>query len=466
VIALALTLPLAGIAGRPAPAAGAPPGAKDVTAVLFQWDWTSVAAACTQILGPAGYGYVQVSPPQETIQGPQWYVSYQPVSYRIGNRQGTRAEFSAMVRQCHDAGVKVIADAIVNHMTAGSGTGTLGSAHTKYDYPGPYQNQDFHSCRRSISNYNDRSEVQNCELVELADLDTASGYVQGRIAAYLDDLRALGVDGFRIDAAKHVAASELAAIKARMSDPGSYWVQEVIYGAGEPIQPSEYTGSGDVHEFRYGTNLKRIFSNERLAYLESFGESWGMLPSGDAVSFVDNHDTERNGSTLTERDGSAYTLANVFMLAWPYGSPAVHSGYAVGDRDAGPPNDGTVNDGTVNACYTDGWRCQHAWPEITGMVGFHNAVAGTSVTNWWTDGDDQIAFGRGNAGYVVINHSASTLSRRFQTSLPAGTYCDVSDAPPTASGCAGASYVVDGSGQFDATVAPGTQVALHAGART
>ncbi|MGW4735966.1 hypothetical protein ACWEQC_43680, partial [Streptomyces shenzhenensis] len=29
------------------------------------------------------------------------------------------------------------------------------------------------------------------------------------------------------------------------------------------------------------------------------------------------------------------------------------------DPDAGPPNGGTVN-----ACWQDGWKCQHAWPEI------------------------------------------------------------------------------------------------------
>ncbi len=443
-----------------APAVAAPPGGKDVTAVMFQWDWTSVARACTDTLGPSGYGYVQVSPPHETIQGGQWWVSYQPVSYRLGNRQGTRAEFAAMVSTCHGAGVKVIADAVVNHMSAGSGTGTAGTRYSKYDYPGYYQTQDFHGCRSPISNYGDRYQVQNCELVSLSDLDTGSGYVQDEIADYLDDLRSLGVDGFRVDAAKHIAASDLSGIRSRMADPGTYWVQEVIYGGGEPITPEEYTGTGDVHEFRYGTNLKRVFQNEKLAYLANFGQSWGMLPSGQAVPFVDNHDTERNGSTLTYEDGSLYTQASVFMLAWPYGSPAVHSGYEFSDHDAGPPREGTVG-----SCYQDGWKCQHAWPEISGMVGFRNAVTGTAVGSWWDNGNDQIAFGRGSAGYVVINQEGGTLSRTFQTSLPAGTYCDVTDGRPTGSGCAGDVVTVDGSGRFTASVGAGGTLALHVGAR-
>lgn len=77
-----------------------------------------MAAACTNALGPAGYGYVQVSPPQEHIQGPQWWTSYQPVSYKIAGRLGDRTAFKAMVDTCHAAGVKVVADSVINHMAA------------------------------------------------------------------------------------------------------------------------------------------------------------------------------------------------------------------------------------------------------------------------------------------------------------------------------------------------------------
>lgn len=55
-------------------------------------------------------------------------------------------------------------------------------------------------------NYGDRGNVQNCELVGLADLNTGKDYVRGRIAGYLNDLLSLGVAGFRIDAVKHIPA--------------------------------------------------------------------------------------------------------------------------------------------------------------------------------------------------------------------------------------------------------------------
>ncbi|WP_371496729.1 alpha-amylase family glycosyl hydrolase [Kitasatospora sp. NBC_00374] len=455
--ALALSVG-AGLSLAPTAAASPPGGGKDVTATLFEWKFDSVAKACTDTLGPKGYGFVEVSPPQEHIQGSQWWTSYQPVSYRIAGRLGDRAAFQSMVSTCHAAGVKVIADSVINHMSAGSGTGTGGTVYSKYNYPGYYQDQDFHSCRSAISNYGDRSNVQNCELVNLSDLNTGSTYVQQTIANYLSDLLSIGVDGFRIDAAKHIAAADLSGIKSRMSNPNAYWVQEVIYGAGEPIQPSEYTGTGDVDEFRSGTWLKSAFDGGRIADLSSWGS--GLLGSGQARTFVDNWDTERNGSTLTYKYGNSYTLANVFMLASPYGSPNVYSGYAFTGHDDGPPNGGAVN-----ACYQDGWNCTHAWRQVANMVGFRNAVSGTALTNWWSNGNNAIAFGRGGKGYVAINHENGAITQTFQTSLPAGSYCDVQHGDPVAGGgCTGTSYSVGTDGKFTATVGAGDAVALYVGA--
>ncbi|MFF3322744.1 carbohydrate-binding module family 20 domain-containing protein [Streptomyces sp. NPDC002889] len=436
----------------PTSAQGTPPGEKDVTAVMFEWNFASVAKACTDQLGPAGYGYVQVSPPQEHIQGSQWWTSYQPVSYKIAGRLGDRASFRSMVSSCHTAGVKVVVDTVINHMAAASGTGTGGSSYTKYGYPGLYSSPDMDDCTARISNYQDRADVQNCELVGLADLDTGEEYVRTRIAGYMNDLLSLGVDGFRIDAAKHMPAADLAAIRAKLTDTGVYWKQEAIHGAGEAVSPSEYLGNGDVQEFRYARDLKRVFTSENLAYLKNFGEGWGYMASGRSAVFVDNHDTERVGDTLTYKDGANYTLAGVFMLAWPYGSPDVHSGYEWSDKDAGPPAGGKVN-----ACYSDGWKCQHAWREISSMVAFRNVARGQGVTNWWDNGGDQIAFGRGDKAYVAINHEASPLTRTFQTSLPAGTYCDVQS---------NRTVTVNDSGRFTATLGPDTALALHTGAVT
>ncbi|MET9299419.1 alpha-amylase family protein [Micromonospora aurantiaca] len=465
-LAASLLVPLTAAAP---PAAAATPGAKKVIVQLFEWNWTSVAAECTSTLGPKGYGYVQVSPPQEHVNSSPWWVSYQPVSYRIESRKGTRAQFQSMVNTCHAAGVKVIVDAVVNHMSGqeNGGTGWAGSSYGHYNYPGVYSAQDFHYCGRNgnndIANYNDRYEVQNCELVNLADLKTESEYVRGRLAAYLNDLLSLGVDGFRLDGSKHMPAADIAAIKAKLNR-SAYLVQEVIYGAGEPIQPTEYTGNGDVHEFRYGKDLARMFNNERLAYLKNFGESWGYLSSAKAVVFTDNHDTQREGGVLTYRNRGTYALANAFMLAWPYGTPAVMSSFTYSGRDQGPPADGS-NRITNVTCYS-GWECEHRWPVIANMVGFRNATEGAGVSNWYDNGYQHIAFSRTGKGYLTINDEDSAVNgRSYYTGLPAGRYCDVVHGTFSNGSCSGPVITVDSSGWFAANVPAHDGIAIHIGAK-
>ncbi len=130
--------------GRPKEAdakADANPGARDVIVHLFEWPWASVASECTNVLGPKGFGGVQVSPPQEHVvlpgNGYPWWQDYQPVSYQLATRRGNRAAFASMVSTCHAAGVKIYVDAVINHMAGGAstGTGSGGSTYSHYAYP-------------------------------------------------------------------------------------------------------------------------------------------------------------------------------------------------------------------------------------------------------------------------------------------------------------------------------------------
>lgn len=432
-----------------------PNGSKKVTVTLFEWKFSSVARECQEFLGPMGYGYVEISPAQEHIQGFQWWTSYQPVSYQLLSRLGSPQEFSQMIKTCHEAGVKIIADVVLNHMSNRlEGIGTGGTRFTKYNYPGLYQLNDFHTCHDPITNYQSREQVQSCELDSLADLDTGSKKVQEQIVAYLKRLAAYGVDGFRIDAAKHISSADLQAIKRQL--PNSiYWVQEVIYGEGEPIHPKEYLSLGDVDEFRYAWDLKRIFLTEKLTYLKTFGEQWGYLPQHYARVFIDNWDTERNNSTLNYKNEATYTLAYVFMLTYPYGEPNIFSGYEFEDINSGPPNQGEVRQ-----CYQDKWKCQHRWPQIATLIHFHNEIKDAPVSWWWSNDNNAIAYARGNKGLVVINHELNTLYQTFQTPLVDGIYCDLQHGYLNKDNkCVGQSYLIS-QGRFTVQVSANDAVVL------
>jgi alpha-amylase len=450
----------------------------DVIVHLFQWPWDSVAQECAEVLGPAGFAAVQVSPPHEHVvlaaQGFPWWQDYQPVSYQLVTRRGDRDAFAGMVATCRAAGVDIYVDAILNHMTggasAGSGPGSAGSPYSHYDYPAvPYGFDDFHHCGRHgdnvIRDWTDPWEVQNCMLLSLADLKTGSPLVQNTLVDYLNDLISLGVAGFRVDAAKHVPADNLAAIYARL-DGEPYLFQEVIEGSPVELSPTGYTGIGAVTEFRYGDMVSEAFRRGRLARLSALVDSM-LLDSADAVVFIDNHDTQRGmRSPLTYRDDTSYAMAQAFMLAFPYGRPKVMSSFDFrpGDHDASPPSH---PDGTTKPvdCADPGWVCEHRWRTTANLVQLRNVSHGHDVVHWWSDGN-QLAFGRGSAAFLVFNRDEAPLTRTFTTDLPAGTYCEVARGDVTGGECTGETFSVDADGRLDATVPGNGMVALHIDART
>lgn len=436
---------------------------------LFEWSWQDIATECETFLGPKGYAAVQVSPPNEHINVPQWWARYQPVSYELESRGGNRAQFIDMVQRCNAVGVEIYVDAIINHMAAGSGTGTAGNTYANKQYP-IYSPQDFHtSC--PITDYNNRWEVQNCELVGLADLDTDANYVQDTVAAYMNDLINIGVAGFRLDASKHMPSGDIAGILSKLNGIPLVF-QEVIDQGGEAISAAEYAGNGLVTEFKYSVEIGNTFRNGQLSWLSNFGEGWGFMPSYQAVVFVDNHDNQRGhgggGNVITFEDGRLYDLANVFMLAYPYGYPKVMSSYDFhGDTDAGGPGVPVHNNDTLE-CFAGNWKCEHRWSYISGAMEFRNNTSDNFYTSdWWDNGGNQIAFGRGNSGFVAINKEGNSLNTTVSTSMAAGQYCNVLKGEISADGnsCSDEVITVNANGTINLNVASWDAMAIHKNAK-
>ena len=444
---------------------GSAQGSSDVFVHLFEWRWPDIAAECEDFLGPNGYTAVQVSPPQEHIEGPQWWTRYQPVSYKIESRGGTRIEFADMVKRCKSAGVDVYVDAITNHMAdVTPGTGVAGSEFGNYVYPVPYEYDDFHHCGRNgddrIADYQDLWEVRNCNLGTLADLDTSNPAVQKKIAAYLNDLLSLGVAGFRLDAIKHVREDEVNQILSQL-DSSPFIYQEVPDPGTEPINSRDYLINGSVVEFKSPSQLASAFIASRLDSLSALGSGAGYLSADDAVVFVDNHDTQRGHGAVDEilnyKSGARYDLANVFMLGWPYGYPKVMSSYRFEGGSQGPPGTRPVEAGTCSA----DWVCEHRRPSIVGMIEFRKATESAPVTNWQAYGSEVISFGRGNKGHVIINSGPETLDGTFTTDMAPGEYCNAVTGGSPENGCNGSAVVIGDDGVLQISVPPNSAVAIH-----
>ncbi|TFK22391.1 alpha amylase [Coprinopsis marcescibilis] len=339
-------------------------GQKGGIAELFGWPWNDVAKEC-EFLGKAGYMGVKVWSPNEHVWGSHyyetdsqfrpWYLVYQPVSYRLQSRSGTRAELRNMINACRRAGVRVYADAVVNHMS-GQGTdiqnhrvgncqlysGHNATANSPYytsgntflinpftntrptlEFPAvPYGPTDFH-CERSLSSWTDGHLITRGWLVGLTDLNTEKAYVQDRIATYLVDLLSIGFSGFRIDAAKHIGPASTAAILGRVKDkmggslPADFitWLEIIMGGEASLL-------ACDGGEWSWYTNLDnklaaagissqdiqkvKIWSSDYPKEMPICGR-W-ILPASRFAIQNDDHDQQNDGSSSRDMGSQGSVL--------------------------------------------------------------------------------------------------------------------------------------------------------------
>ncbi|MFH4976495.1 hypothetical protein AB6A40_003204 [Gnathostoma spinigerum] len=482
---------------------------------LFEWKWTDIAKECEDFLQHYGYGAVQVSPPNEHIIFNQenkgkpntpWYVRYQPVSYKLESRSGTREEFINMVNRCNNVRVRIIVDVVINHMVGmGNKKGEYGKNSTgSSDFDGRHYHENFPEVPydRSHTNYKSCDEdikgedykhnadrVKLCRLVGLIDLDHKNEHVRNVIVNYLNDLISLGVAGFRIDASKHMYGEDLKIILDRVNDLRSdifgenkrpFAVHEVIDRGGEACTYKNFIQAGRYTDFNFGAPVsaaaKKYGGN--FKWLANMGPGYGGYgndASHNVLSFIDNHDNQRDEKThvVTYKDGDKYKMAVGFMLAWPYGYSRVMSSFYFEDREQGPPSTHC----SATWCYTDspsfkddktcakesGWVCEHRWPEIRRMALFRKHTVGTAATQIVTD-DNRLAFARLGKGYFAVNNDWREWKLKVQTTLPDGLYCDVYSGEKVPGSCTGVIIAVkDGMASF--TVPSEKFVAFHVGAR-
>ena len=234
-------------------------GQKGAVVEMFGWPYDDIAEEC-EFLGTAGYLAVKVFPPQEAILtfdtadegevNPWWFV-YQPVSYKLTSRMGTKKQLKNMINTCRRNKVRVYADAVINHMAgngndmnpdhrnwrgicqhwgpkngaAGSPWYTTGWQYGINQYSGekpgmefpavPYFFSDFH-CDRACNAWTDPFILSHGWLSGLVDLNTEKEYVRQRISDYLVELLSVGFSGMRIDAAKHIHPASLANIFGKL----------------------------------------------------------------------------------------------------------------------------------------------------------------------------------------------------------------------------------------------------------
>ena len=276
---------------------------------MFGWPYADIEKEC-EFIGKAGYLGVKVFPPQEAIVNYNavengelnpWYFIYQPVSYKLTSRHGTRQELKKMIDTCRSFNVRVYADAVLNHMS-GSGNdsfpdhrnsaggncihwpGKNSSAGSPFythgwqyeinpfsnkkpamEFPSvPYDVTHFH-CERSLNSWTDPFLLNYGWLVGLTDLNTENDYVRQRIADYVTDLISIGFSGIRMDAAKHISPENLSQIFKKLKDNLNglnddfiAYLEVIIGGEKDLLMCSD-------NKYSFGASFEKLMKNAGLS---------------------------------------------------------------------------------------------------------------------------------------------------------------------------------------------------------
>jgi len=267
-------------------------------------------------VGKQGYSHIQIAPAQKSNPAGDWWARYQPVDFSVIEGRGSEQDLKRLVTTAHSCRVKVIADVVFNHMASMPQYSSL-----HFPQFGP---EDFHQpCDINYSDGNTTTEVA-CWLGGLPDLDQSRQKVRDIEEAHLTKLMALGVDGFRFDAAKHMdpAIMKLYIDYVDNTSKGNAWnYLEVIQD--NDTRADHYQWVAAETDFLLYNSMKRAFT---------FGGDLRSLRVPEAINdprsvvFGENHDTIRSLNSYAINaydDRSDSYLASAYVLAREWGTPLV-----------------------------------------------------------------------------------------------------------------------------------------------
>lgn len=212
------------------------------------------------------FSAIQINPiqPLKEESKDNWWMSYQPISFDIGNIYGSKEDLILLCDEAQKRGITIIADVVINHLAADNYKSVY--PHEKVDHKiknNPY----FWKKRQNITKWEDRHQVinfcANLPALNLSNYELQDNY----IIPFLNDLIDCGVGGFRFDAAKHIA------LKREGSD---FWPRVIfslkkwgLFLYGEVIFEKEEILNEYAKYFKLLTNSNYYDKNNTVKFVES-----------------------------------------------------------------------------------------------------------------------------------------------------------------------------------------------------
>jgi glycosidase len=428
-------------------------GLYDATKTNWRLYWGGDLAGIQQkmsYLAGLGVTAIWISPPVDNLntnipdgQGNPTasYHGYQGRDFKrieehFGDTSNTWTDFDNLVTAAHQNGIKVIIDFAPNHSTQDNG-GEYGALYDNGSFVGNYTNDAngyfHHNPNISGGGWDDRYQVEYYTLFDLADLNQEHATIDGYLKAAAQLFQQHGVDGFRIDAIKHVTWGwEYSLTNSIYTYGDSFIFGEWYQGnTSDPLYHDSYkfaNKSGmSMLDFPLNTAIRSVFaSNANFSTIDSVitQEGGNFTWKEDLVTFIDNHDMARFLSVNNNNNRLHEALA--FILT-SRGIPCIYYGteqYLHNDTNGGtdPYNR------PMMASFSTSTTAYQLISTLSTLRHNNPAVPYGSIGQRWINNDVYIYERRffGSTVLVAINKndSSSYSISGLNTALPAGSYSD------------------------------------------
>lgn len=359
---------------------------------------------------------------------------FKKVEEHSGDASNAWTAFDNLVTAAHSNNIKVIVDFAPNHSNQDN-AGEFGALYDNGTFLGNFtsdSNGYFHH-NANISNWDDRYQVQYYTLFDLADINQEHATMDAYMKAAAQLFQQHGVDGFRIDAVKHVTWGWQYSLANSIYTFGdSFLFGEWYQGnTADPLYRDSYkfaNRSGiSLLDFPLNTAIRNVFgSNTNFSDIDSVltTEASNFTWKEDLVTFIDNHDMTRFLSLNNNQNRLREALA--FILT-SRGIPCIYYGteqYLHDDTSGGgdPYNRPMMNSfSTSTTAYS-------LISQLSSLRKNNPAIAYGSTTQRWLNNDVYIYERKffNNVVLVAINKNETTsysVGGLF-TALPTGTRAD------------------------------------------
>ncbi len=370
----------------------------------FDWTYNDIKEELPNI-AEAGFTSIQTSPAQVGAGEGVWWWLYQPLGFYVGtNALGTEEELQALIEEAHSYGIKVVVDIVANH---------LAGDHTNIQ--DDLKDSKYWHTYGKVTNWKDRTQVTQGE-IGMPDLNSEDPHVQQVVANYVLELKELGVDGLRWDAAKHIALpSEGCDFWPAVIDDDMFNYGEILGNPGgddSDYLMVEYSNYMTVTDGGYGSTLRNYLKS---GYVPSAYGNWvtrGVSPD-KLIYWGETHDTWSND---TEGEYSHDCSQNVIDRAYALAASRNEVTALYFSRP----------DKKVKAEIFAGVKgsTHFTEPEVAAVNHFHNAMIGQ--TDYYTTTDNVAAVCREQGAVIVMGDGSDSdvsVTNGGSTTAP-GKYYD------------------------------------------